>query len=702
MRIPPRHAVRLALGIAAAAPLAAQQWQFGTEITARNGAGLAFDVARGRSVLFGGWTSSAVTDETWLFDGSRWQLAAPVHRPSPRHLAALAFDSQRGRTVLFGGVSGTFPPTYYADTWESDGNDWIQQAPVHAPSPRYTALAYDGARARTVLFGGNDGNFLGDTWTYDGVDWTQVATANAPSARSDYALAYDSWRARTVLFGAGSVAAPDTWEFDGTAWVQVQTPVAPVWRRSHGLCFDPLRGRTVLFGGVGNVLPQVPYLADTWEYDGTGWTQRAPVNAPSPQQTTRLCYDSVRQRLLLFGSGTSAYYEANTWTYDGVDWTDWSEPAARDRPALAHDTLRARTVMFGGSNSAMLQDTWEHDGSRWRKVGSAAAPLRLAGAAAAFDPHRARTLLFGGSYLWFTYDVTWEYDGTVWTVTNPAVRPPARQRHAMAYDSARRRTVLFGGDTSTGGGWTCFNDTWEYDGTAWRAITPASILPAARTLTALVFEAARHRVLLFGGTNNLSTAGFSDTWTWDGASWTQLAPNTWPPERHDHGLAYDVQRGRTLLFGGRLNGTAVLADTWEFDGADWSPVTVPASPPPRSCAMVFEQHTGRTLVAGGLDANRQPAGGTLFFAPASMPTFTRHGRGCPGSAGIPVLDRVPPALPALGTSFPLRLSSLPAAPGFALLALGFDLVRWNGAALPTDLAAFGLPCALWIGPTTGK
>jgi hypothetical protein len=67
-----------------------------------------------------------------------------------------------------------------------------------------------------------------------------------------------------------------------------------------------------------------------------------------------------------------------------------------------------------------------------------------------------------------------------------------------------------------------------------------------------------------------------------------------------------------------------------------------------------------------------------------------------------VLDTIPPAVPALGSSFPLRLSGLPATPGVALLAFGFDLVRWGLAPLPLDLGAFGLfGCELWIGPTAG-
>lgn len=48
---------------------------------------------------------------------------------------------------------------------------WEQRAPSTSPPRRYYhSMAYDGARAKTVLFGGSDngGNPLADTWTWDG------------------------------------------------------------------------------------------------------------------------------------------------------------------------------------------------------------------------------------------------------------------------------------------------------------------------------------------------------------------------------------------------------------------------------------------------------------------------------------------------------------------------------------------------------
>lgn len=55
--------------------------------------------------------------------------------------------------------------------------------------------------------------------------------------------------------------------------------------------------------------------------------------------------------------------------------------------------------------------------------------------------------------------------------------PTYRSEQAMVYDPARKRLVLFGGES--GGG--PINDTWEFDGTGWRDVTPASENPPARS-----------------------------------------------------------------------------------------------------------------------------------------------------------------------------------------------------------------------------
>jgi hypothetical protein len=52
-------------------------------LSARHGHAMAYDVARGKVVLFGGW-GSVVYQDTWEWDGIGWSQLHPVHRPPAR------------------------------------------------------------------------------------------------------------------------------------------------------------------------------------------------------------------------------------------------------------------------------------------------------------------------------------------------------------------------------------------------------------------------------------------------------------------------------------------------------------------------------------------------------------------------------------------------------------------------------------------
>ena len=76
-------------------------------------------------------------------------------------------------------------------------------------------------------------------------------------------MAYDEARQRTVLFG-GLVGGDETWEWDGTNWTQLKPTVSPSSRMHHAMVYDSKRGRTVLFGGTAGG-------DETWEWDGKNW-----------------------------------------------------------------------------------------------------------------------------------------------------------------------------------------------------------------------------------------------------------------------------------------------------------------------------------------------------------------------------------------------------------------------------------------------
>ena len=87
--------------------------------------------------------------------------------PPAAYSVGSAFDVDRGRLVIFGGfVRGT----YAGNTWEWDGRAWTLMT-SEGPSARNSpAMVYDAARRQVVMFGGDTRTTgaLGDTWVYDG------------------------------------------------------------------------------------------------------------------------------------------------------------------------------------------------------------------------------------------------------------------------------------------------------------------------------------------------------------------------------------------------------------------------------------------------------------------------------------------------------------------------------------------------------
>ena len=105
--------------------------------------------------------------------------------------------------------------------------------------------------------------------------------------------------------------------------------------------------------------------------------------------------------------------------------------------------------------------------------------------------------------------------------------------------------VLFGGQVAGG---VNTADTWSWDGADWTQVSDMG--PSARRGGAMAFDAIRERVVLLGGTP--VTGAIADTWEWDGAEWTQVA-DTGPGARALNALAYDAVREQIVLFGGADN-----------------------------------------------------------------------------------------------------------------------------------------------------
>jgi hypothetical protein len=270
------------------------------------------------------------------------------------------YDARRDVVVLFGGFEWD-EFVALSDTWEWNGTWTRRQTDVHPPAVIAPAMAYDHERGVMVLFGGilggYDGVLTNQTWEWDGQAWTQRLPAVVPPPRHYHALVYDAARKKIVLHG-GSVynsagqtpALTDTWEWDGTNWTEVITDDVPPGREGAFIAYDAKRGEVVLFGGVDNVFDD-NYYNDTWTYDGINWTLKEPAQRPDARYIGRMVWDPLGERVLLFGGRSSVRY-ADTWAWNGDDWSPVTTTAAPSERLDFGTAAGARPLSLAATTAA--------------------------------------------------------------------------------------------------------------------------------------------------------------------------------------------------------------------------------------------------------------------------------------------------------------------------------------------------------------
>ncbi|MBL9000655.1 MAG: hypothetical protein JNK25_05910 [Phycisphaerae bacterium] len=617
----------------------AAEWRL-AQIGARANSAAAFDTVRGHAVLFGGILAGSPNPlrDTWLrFPSAEAWTAEDVLAPPARSRHAMAFDEARQRLVLFGGQGSS---SSMNDTWEWDGDVWIRLTPSESPPVRYGhTMAYDAARQRVVLFGGFGGSGtparLRDTWTWDGTAWT-LASNIGPSARFDSAMAYSAFNERIILVGGntGTTAAAEVWQWNGTTWTQLQTPTTAGWtsRSGHAMAYDSARGRLVLFGGVSGST----YLSDLWEWAGAAWT-RFETAGPAARSGLAMYFDPANLRTVVYG-GVGASYFGDTWEWSGTAWTPRVEtlPSARTLAAMAEFGTTGRLLLFGGSTAAgTSNETWEWMSGRWSQR-VVTGPAARIGHKMAYDVQRGRIVLFGGSVSGGVVRDTHEWTGSQWIARNlsAADSPPSRQRHGMAYDALHQRTVLFGG---TGVGLTA--DTWSFDGTRWTILVPAGTgRPTVRVGPAMAFDPLRGQIVMFGGRSTTNTA-LDETWILENLTWRLAVPSARPSARSDAAIAFDGTRGTAVLSGG-FGPSSNTTDTWEWDGTTWFSPSIASPTARQAAAMAYDSAARRMTIFGGNTGTSQVVyvGDTWVRNSTSLdaPTFTTHPQSIGAATNEPI------------------------------------------------------------------
>lgn len=221
------------------------------------------------------------------------------------------------------------------------------------------------------------------------------------------------------------------------------------------------------------------------------------------------------QRIVLFGGnqfdgqptpGVSYHIVADTWTFDGTTWSRYlgKQPPARQEAGMAADS--AGLVMFGGdyvSNTRfeIFADTWLWRAGRWTQAPTAHAPSKRRGPLLGYDVASHRTVLFGGNDR-VIYNDTWTWNGKDWRMARPTKQPDATSDGApMVFNGAE--LIQFNSFAGT---------TWAWADGNWRQLTTAHS-PGNRQSPGMAGDPAGG-VVLFGGVDaNGPAAHFnSDTW----------------------------------------------------------------------------------------------------------------------------------------------------------------------------------------------
>jgi hypothetical protein len=350
------------------------------------------------------------------------------------------------------------------------------------------------------------------------MQWVHRTDVGSPGARGGAAMAYDTDRHVTVLFGgdvSGSAADTwfnDTWEYDGTQWTQITIdgPIPPR-RSNHAMCYNPVLHQVMMTGGenVGG------YLGDSWVYTPTSpghavWTTGPDLPnglfmVPGRSGHT-MVFDEGLQEIVLVGGAVQVsgneYTRTEIIVYDGVNW---------------------QAYPLGGE----LQDFG---------FGFANGRAGVARHMMAYDSDEQRWLLFQG----------WVGCDQPGTPCNPSTDPTeypfgdgfasngtfrnliygyslathARQQGAMVYDKTRKRFVIVGGFNAENTSLNYLDSELElvhtgdtntpYEASSFFAQGDSTLDSVLLTRHAMVYDAYRQVTIRFGGASG--TSRFGDTY----------------------------------------------------------------------------------------------------------------------------------------------------------------------------------------------
>jgi hypothetical protein len=345
-------------------------------VSRATGQALAFDDRRDETVMYGGQVAFASLRSLTYLLRNNWSFGGTDFRPSARSLEVFRTDPINHNIWLFGGLD-EFASSFTEDLWGYRAGLWFTpEANSSKPANCGTPYgAFDTNRNRFVV------SCVGtDTYEWDGSAWKFFTDLKKfPPVRRFAAMVYDETLKKTVMFGGydGDAYRNDTWEWDGTSWTEIKPAKdkKPEARALFTMWYDPILKKTVLYSGLGrpNLDSRITRYSDMWAFDGTGWTKLNPTTTPGERFGSNAAVDPRTGKVLLFGGllvekegdvAKRQYFANDTWEWDGTNWRKIDAkrvPPGRQNFGLAYDPASNQVVMYGGYAGFYFSDLWAWD-----------------------------------------------------------------------------------------------------------------------------------------------------------------------------------------------------------------------------------------------------------------------------------------------------------------------------------------------------
>jgi hypothetical protein len=239
--------------------------------------------------------------------------------------------------IIYGGFdnNGVYSNKIYTLNLNTSPPAWSDITPTVSPAGRMGHTAtYDPVNQQMVVFGGNDAIVqLGDTEVFyftSGL-WSTGPPSGGPARRSNHSAVYDSWKERVLIFGglnslqvSTSVLNNDSWSLDLTTlspWMSLSIPGPPSFRQGHSAVYDAVNRKMVIFGGDTTTAPTPN--GEMWALSlepNLSWDFVIPASgsSPAPRFGHSAIYDSLKERMIIFGGSDSTGFAAfgDVWISD--------------------------------------------------------------------------------------------------------------------------------------------------------------------------------------------------------------------------------------------------------------------------------------------------------------------------------------------------------------------------------------------------